>query len=138
MAEKTDNTMLFTAVYDSKGAALTDLDAIDQMHKAKMLGNYDAAVIDKEGGKPHIVKRADKPGMRVIPETFGSGALPRKDLKEAAQELTEGEAGLVVVGEITLEQGVEKALTHAVNVAKRTFDTSADQVSKELSEALKA
>jgi hypothetical protein len=39
-----------------------------------MIGQYDAAVIDKEGGKPHVVKRTDR--IRVIPEWFGGGTLP--------------------------------------------------------------
>ena len=37
-------------------------------------------MIDKENGKPHIVKRMDRPGVRVIPEWFGSGTLSRKEL----------------------------------------------------------
>jgi len=55
------------------------------------------AVIDKENGKPHVVKRLDRPRVRVIPEWFGGGALPRKELHEAAAELTADQAGLLVV-----------------------------------------
>ena len=46
----TDNKpmMLYTATYDSVSAALTDLDAIEQLHKDETVGKYDAAVIDKE------------------------------------------------------------------------------------------
>jgi hypothetical protein len=43
-----------------------------------MIGQYDAAVIDKEDGKPHVLKRMDRPHIRVIPEWFGGGTLPRK------------------------------------------------------------
>ena len=132
-----NQTLLFTAVYENKTAALADLKAIGELHHQKMIGKYDAAVIDKEEGKPHIVKRADHPLIRVIPEVFGSGALPRKQLKEAAQELTSGEAGLVVLGEPTLDKGLEKAFAQAVNVVKRQFDEDTEQLAKELSEALK-
>ena len=69
--------VLYTAAYDSVSAALTDLDAVEQLHKDAMIGRYDAAVIDKENGKPHIVRRMDRPGVRVIPEWFGGGTLPR-------------------------------------------------------------
>jgi hypothetical protein len=41
------------------------------LHKDEMIGQYDAAVIDKEGGKPHVVKRADRPRIRAIPEWLG-------------------------------------------------------------------
>jgi hypothetical protein len=78
------NLVLYTAQYDNVSAALAGLDAIEQLHKDEMIGSYDAAVIDKENGKPRIVKRVDRPRIRAIPEALGSGKLPRKELKEAA------------------------------------------------------
>jgi hypothetical protein len=33
---------------------------------------------------PRIVKRMDRPRVRVIREVLGGGTLPRKELKEAA------------------------------------------------------
>jgi len=101
MAEKKP-LVLYAASYDSVSAALTDLDAIEQLHKDEAIGSYDAAVIDQENGKPHIVKRMDRPHVRVIPEWFGGGTLPRKELHEAAQELTASQAGLIAVGEPTI------------------------------------
>jgi hypothetical protein len=130
--------VLYTASYDSVSAALTDLDAVEQLHKDQMIGKYDAAVIDKENGKPHIAKRMDRPGVRVIPEWFGGGTLPRKDLHDAAQELTADQAGLIVVGEPTVEEGLDKALTGAAKVVKRSVDATADEITSELQEALKS
>ena len=130
--------VLYTAAYDSVSAALTDLDAVEQLHKDAMIGRYDAAVIDKEDGKPHIVKRMDRPGVRVIPEWFGGGTLPRKELHEAAQELTASQAGLIAVGEPTIEEAVDKALTGAARVVKRTVDATTDEIASELQEALKS
>ena len=49
-----------------------------------MIGEVDAAVIDKQNGKPHVAKRLDRPRVRVIPEWFGGGTLPRKELHELA------------------------------------------------------
>jgi hypothetical protein len=129
--------VLYTATYDSVSAALADLDAIEQLHKDQMIGKYDAAVIDQENGKPHIAKRMDRPGIRVIPEVFGGGTLPRKELHEAAQELTADQAGLVAVGEPTIEKGVDKALTGAAKVVKRTVNATTDEIASELQEALK-
>ena len=43
--------------YETVGAALADLDAIEQLHQDELIGQYDAAVIDQEHGKPHVVKR---------------------------------------------------------------------------------
>src|SRR5262245_52156870 len=129
--------VLYTAAYANVNDALDDLQAIQQLHEDEMIGKFDAAVIDKEDGKPHIVKRVDRPWYRVIPEEFGGGALPRKELKDAAAELTSEEAGLIVVGEPTLEKGFNKAVTHSAKVVKRSLDASNDELTKELQQALK-
>ena len=129
---------LYTAVYESVPPALADLDALEELHKDEMIGKFDAAVIDQEEGKPHIVKRVDRPRMRVIPELFGGGALPRKELKEAAMELTSEEAGLIMIGEPTIEKGFDKAVTGAAKVVKRSLDATSDEIASELKEALKS
>ena len=58
--------LLYAASYDSAQAALAALGDIEQLHKDKMIGKYDAAVIDQQDGKPHIVKRMDRPLIRFI------------------------------------------------------------------------
>jgi hypothetical protein len=133
-----DNMVLYTAVYDNVNDALSDLDAVDQLHSDSIIGKYDAAVIDKENGEPHIVKRIDRPRIRVIPEQFNHGTLPRKELKEAAQQLDTGQAALIVAGEPTIEKGYDKAVTKATKVVKSDFDASADEIEKELREAPKS
>ena len=129
--------VVYAAAYDTVEAALAVLDSIEQLHKDEMIGQYDAAVIDQENGKPHVVKRMDRPYVRVIPEWFGGGTLPRKELHEAAEQLTANQAGLIAVGEPTIEKGVDQALTKATKVVKRTVEATTDQISSELQEALK-
>jgi hypothetical protein len=129
--------LLYAATYDSLSAALADMDAIEQLHKDSVIGSFDAAVIDKDNGKPHIAKRLDRPQIRVIPEWFGGGALPRKELHEAAEELTASQAGLIAVGEPTIEKAVDKALTGAAKVVKHSVDATTDEITSELQEALK-
>ena len=133
-----DNTLLYTAVYDNLDDALNDLNALEMLHEDAMIGKFDAAVIDQENGKPHIAKRMDRPRIRVIPEEFGSGPLPRKELKEAAAELSANEVGLIVVGEPTLEKGFDKAVTKADKVVKRSLDATTDEIASELHEALQS
>jgi len=130
--------LMYAASYDTVQDATQALGDIEQMHKDEVIGKFDAAVIDQENGKPHIVKRMDRPRIRVIPEAFGGGTLPRKELKEAAAELTASQAGLIAVGEPTIEKGLDKALTKADKVVKRTFDADADEIASELQEALKS
>jgi uncharacterized membrane protein len=128
---------LYTAVYDSVSPALEDLGAIEELHKQSIMGKYDAAVIDQEEGRPHIVKRMDRPRMRAIPEMFGGGALPRRELKEAAEELTSDQAGLIVIGEPTIEKAFDQAVTRAAKIVKRSVEATEDEISNELKDALK-
>jgi len=130
--------VVYAATYGSVSAAETDLDAIEALHKDKVIGSFDAAVIDQEDGKPRVVKRMDRPGVRVIPEWFGGGTLPRKELRELAGQLTASQAGLIAVGEPTIEKALDKALTSADKVVKRTVDATADEIASELQEALKS
>ena len=137
MADK-DRLVVHAAAFSSVADAEEALATIEQLYKGGAVGTLDAAVIDKENGKPHVVKRLDRPGIRVIPEWFGGGTLPRKELHEAAEQLTANQAGLIVVGEPTIEKGLDKALTRAANVVKRTVEATTDEITSELQEALKS
>ena len=132
------NSVIYSAVYDQLDSALADLDTFEQLHEGHVIGKYDAAVIDKENGKPHIVKRVDHPSIRVVPELFGGGALPRHDLHEAAQELASNEVALVVVGEPTLDKWFEESVTHSAKIAKRAFDDTTDELAAALIEATRS
>jgi hypothetical protein len=126
----------YAAAYGNATQALADLDAIEQLHKDEVIGSYDAAVIDKENGKPYMVKRMDRPRIRIIPEVFGSGTLPRKELHEAAEALTANEAGLIAVGDKTIEKALDNAIADAAKVTKRFVDAATDEIADELREAL--
>jgi len=138
MADKSaDNSVLYTAVYTDLEDAKFDLEALQQLHKDQMIGKFDAAIIDKEDGKPHIVKRVDHPYYRVIPEWFGSGTLPRKELHEAAEALDAGQAALVAIGEPTIADGIEKAIIRSAKIFKHDLDVATDELTKEMTDALK-
>jgi hypothetical protein len=137
MAER-EPPLVYAAAYETVDAALADLAAVELAHMGEMIGPYDAAVIDKQDGKPHVVKRMDRPQLRVIPEWFGGGTLPRKELHEAAEQLTASQAGLIAVGEPTIEQELDEALTRAAKVVKRTVQATTGEIASELQEALKS
>jgi hypothetical protein len=73
-------------------------------------------------------------------ENTGHGFPARKsaELKEAAAELTADQAGLVAVGEPTIEKAVDTALTGAAHVVKQTVDATTDEITSQLQEALKS
>jgi hypothetical protein len=137
MAER-EPLLVYAAAYETVDAVLADLDAVELAHMGEMIGPYDAAVIDKQDGKPHVVRRMDRPHIRVIPEWFGGGTLPRKELHEAAEQLTASQAGLIAVGEPTIEKGLDEALTRAAKVVKRTVEATTGEIASELQEALKS
>ncbi|HUO73052.1 MAG TPA: hypothetical protein VMU39_19955 [Solirubrobacteraceae bacterium] len=132
-----DSSVLYTAVYTDLEDAKVDLQAFEQLHKDHLIGKFDAAVIDQEGGKPHIVKRVDHPYYRVIPEWFGSGTLPRKELHEAAEALDARQAALIVIGEPTIADGVERAITRSAKISKHDLNVATDELAKEMTDALK-
>ena len=102
------------------------------------LPDVPAAVIEKENGKRRLDRRMDRPRARSISGAFGSGVLPRKELKEAAAEPTASEAGLIMVGEPAIEQVLDKAIANAAKVAKTCVDATTDEIASELWEALKS
>ena len=135
---KDKDLALYVAVYESVNSAKADLDAIEQLHKDDLIGTFDAAVVDKENGKPHIVKRMARPMVQVIPDIFGDdfdSMLPYDELHRAAAELSASEAGLIVVGEPTLDKAFDKAVTHATKSLKHVVDATADEMAKEMKEA---
>src|SRR5580765_974828 len=127
-----DNSIAYVAVYDDVDSALADLDAFGELHDEKVVGKYDAAVIDQENGKPQIVKRVDNPRINVLPELVGKGALPSGELKDAAKGLGPGQAALIFVGDPTLDKAFEQAVTRAKKVAKQEFGSTADQLTDAL------
>jgi hypothetical protein len=133
MAEQ-EYVVIYAATYPDVAAAQAALDTIEHLGK-EVSGTYDAAVVDKENGKAHVVKRMDHPHVRIIPEWFGGGALTRKELDEAAKELLAGEAGLIVVGEATIEPALDKAFTGTARVFKREVQATINEITTELQEA---
>ena len=57
--------------------------------------------------------------LRVIPEELGFGQLSRKELKEAAAELSGNQAALILVGEPTLDKAFDEAVTRAAKTVSR-------------------
>jgi hypothetical protein len=137
MAEP-EYVVVYAAAYPNAAAARAVLDTIGHLHRSEVDGQYDAAVIDKENGQPHVVQRLDHPHTRIIPEWFGRGKLTRKELNDAAEELAADQAGLIVIGEATIEPALDKALAGPAKVVKREIEATIGQITSELEEAFRA
>jgi hypothetical protein len=125
------------AVYNSLDDALDDLTALEILHEDRLIEDFDAAVIDQESGRPHIVKRVDRPRIRVIGEQFGSGSLPRQELEAAAWQLGPSQAGLIMVGDPSLEKPFAK-LTRSPKLVKRSVHAGRYEIAGALHEALES
>lgn len=144
-----ETTFIFVAVYDSEEAAQEDYDVVKELHAAKAIGNFDAAVIRKDAdGKVHVNK--DETATRkgawggaavgavvgiLFPPSLlasaGVGALAgglgghflkgmsRKDVKEMGDYLDSGEVALLVVGDWQLDKAIDKAFSRAIKKMDR-------------------
>jgi hypothetical protein len=80
--------------------------------------------------------RLDHPRVHIIPEWLGGGKLSRKELDDAAQELAADEAGLIVVGEASIEPALDQVFT-GTKVVKREIEATVDEITTELEAAFK-
>jgi uncharacterized membrane protein len=163
-----DAVFLFIATYDSLESATEDYEAIKQLHKDKVIGTYDAAVVSKgENGKVHV-KKHEKPTQHgawggvaagaVLGLLFPPGILigaaaggliggaighfwrgmSRKDVLELGEFIDDGQAALVVVGESKIQAEVDKAIKKADKKISRQIEMDRKAFEKEIKEAAKA
>jgi uncharacterized membrane protein len=63
------------------------------------------------------------------------GGMSNADLKEVGEMLEESEAALIVIGEETIEQGVDKAVKHAKRDMKKEVRADAREIERAIDEA---
>ena len=157
---------LYTAVYNNVADALSDFDAVFDLHAAKAIGTFDAAVIMKEDDKVHAHK-TEKPtqhgawtgiavgalvGILFPPSIIGTAivggtaggvighlwkGMSRGDLKDLGEALDEGDAALIVIGESRIDEQIELATKRARKVLQKQVDADADALKKEIDAAEK-
>ncbi len=166
MADKP--VFLYAAVYDDIGAAEADYEAVFELHAAGAIGTFDSAVIEKaEDGTVHVHK-TEKPtqhgawtgiavgalaGILFPPSIIGGAivggaaggvaghlwkGMSRGDLKDLGEALDEGSAAVIVIGESKIEEQIEKATKQAQKRIEKQIDADADEMKRQLDEAVKA
>ncbi len=162
-----DAVFLFIATYDSPENATADYEAIKELHKAKVIGTYDAAIVTKgENGKVHV-KKHEKPTQHgawggvaagaVLGLLFPPGILvgaaaggliggaighfwrgmSRKDMLELGEFIDDGQAALVVVAESAIQAEIDKAVKKADKRITRQIEMDRKAFEKEIKEAAK-
>ena len=73
-------------------------------------------------------------GVGALLGNFMKG-MKRSDIKEIGDMLDEGEAGIVLVGEVTLEEGLDRLMKRAAKLAKKQVDADAKEIKAAIDEA---
>ena len=132
------------------------------LHDVDAVGSFDAAVVTKdEKGKIHVNKDETSTrkggwigvgvgalvGILFPPALIGSAVvggviggvsghlwkgMSRSDVKELGDTIDSGQAALVVIGEITVSDAIQKAQLHALKETKKEVDASFKDVEKEI------
>jgi uncharacterized membrane protein len=165
MADKA--VFLYAAIYDDIPDAEGDYEAVADLHAAGLIGTFGAAVIEKREGEVYVHK-TEKPTQHgawtgiavgavagilfppsIIGSAIGGGAaggvighlwhgMSRSDLKDLGEELDEGAAALVVVGESRIGEQIEKAVTRARKTLEKEIDAEAEDLKRGLRAAEQA
>ncbi|MEV3909011.1 DUF1269 domain-containing protein [Streptomyces canus] len=162
---KSDGVFIYIGTYPSEAAARADYDVVKDLRKLGTVGDYDASVVTKDdAGKVHVNKdetttrRGAWGGAGVgafvgllFPPAIIAGAavgaavgavgghlwkgMSRGDVKEFGEIIDEGRAALVIVGESTLAQAVEKAGLKAERRVAKELDVDPKDIDKSVQEA---
>ncbi len=73
-------------------------------------------------------------GLGAVVGHFATG-MPRSDIKELGDALDEGQAGIILMGETTMEEGMDHLAKRAAKVLKKEVDVNAEEVKKAIDEA---
>lgn len=162
---KPDAVFIFIGTYPNEAAARADYDIVKDLHKAGAVGTYDAAVVKKDlGGNVHVNKDETATrhgawggaaagavvGLLFPPSIIASAAvgaavgaigghlwrgMSRSDVKEFGDIIDDGQAALVIVGESTVEQALQKTQLKAEKRIAKQLDVSARDVDQAVQEA---
>jgi uncharacterized membrane protein len=162
---KADGVFIYIGTYPSEPAARADYDVVKDLHALGAVGTYDAAVIRKdESGKVHVNKdematrhggwggaaAGAVVGILFPPSIIGTALLggaiggisghlwrgmSRADVKELGDLIDANEAALLIIGESTIEDAVNKAALKAEKHVAKELKASSKDVDKAVQEA---
>jgi uncharacterized membrane protein len=167
---KPDAVFVYIGTYPSEISARADYDIVKDLHAAGAVGTYDASVVTKDpDGKVHVNKDETSTrhgawggaavgavvgilfppsivvGAAVGAAVGGAGGhlwkgMSRADVKEFGDIIDAGQAALVIVGESTIEDAIEKAGLKAekhagkeLNVSSKDIDTAVKETAQTVS-----
>jgi uncharacterized membrane protein len=162
---KPEAVFIYVGTYPSEAAARADYEVVKDLHAVGAVGTYDAAVVTKDAaGKIHENKdeMATRHGAwggaavgaligLLFPPAFiaatATGAaiggvsghmwrgMSRADVKELGEIIDDGQAALVIVGESTVAEAVDKAGLKADKQVAKELDVKSKDIDKAVREA---
>jgi uncharacterized membrane protein len=164
---KSDPVFIFIGTYGDEALARSDYAMVKDLHAAGAVGTYDASVVTKDQeGKVHVNKdeMATRhgawggaavgaligilfPPSIIVTTAVGAAVggvsghmwrgMSRADVKEFGDLIDAGEAALVIVGESTIAEAVNKAEFKAEKRVAKELDVSTKDIDKAVQEAAK-
>jgi len=162
---KSDPVFIYIGTYPNEPAAQADYDVVKNLHTLGAVGTYDASVVTKDAaGKVHVNKDEMATrhgawggaavgavvGILFPPAIIGSAivgaavggvgghlwrGMSRADVKQFGDLIDEGEAALVIVGESTVSEALDKAELKAEKHVAKELDVSAKDIDKAVQQA---
>jgi uncharacterized membrane protein len=162
---KPESVFIYIGTYPDEAAARDDYQVIKDLHSAGAVGTYDAAVVTKDDdGKVHVNKDEMATrhgawggaavgaviGILFPPSIIGTAVvgaaaggigghlwrgMSRADMKDFGELIDNGTAALVVVGESTIEQAVDKAALKAEKHVAKELDVKPSDIDAAVREA---
>lgn len=159
---KSDGAFLYIGTYPDESAARSDYDVVKALHGIDAIGHFDAAIVTKDDkGKVHVDKDETATrkgawggvaagavvGLLFPPSILASAAvvgasgglaghlwkgMSRSDVKELGEVIDEGQAALVVLGDITVGEALKKAELRAVKEIRKQVNVDLDDLEKEI------
>jgi len=158
----TDDLFVYAAAYDDEADARFDLETFFELALVGVVGKFDTAILTKDAdGKVHVEKHGTAaasgawkgviagglvgllfpPSILVGGLVGGAsgglvgklwGGMSRANLKEIGEALDEHESGLVIVGESTIDELIEKTLKKAKKRVRKELKATLKDIEREL------
>jgi len=156
---------IYIGTYANEAEARADYDVVKDLHALGAVGTYDAAVVRKdESGKVHVNKdematrhggwggaaAGAVVGILFPPSIIGTALLggaiggisghlwrgmSRSDVKELGDLIDANEAALLIIGESTIEDAVDKAQLRAAKHVAKQLEVNAKDVDEAVQQA---
>ena len=163
---KQDGTFLYVATYPDEASAKEDYQIVKGLHSEGLVGSYDAAVVTKDAaGKVHENKDETSTrhgawwgaaagaavGVLFPPAVLGAAAvggviggvsghlakgMSRSRAKELGEFIDPGQAGLIVIGETTIESAIQDAVTRADKETREDLAVDPKDIDKTLQDTV--